>query len=765
MSAPRLELQEGLLCHRAGSRRLAPGDGFCWDLEDGLPQRGYFTAGNGRRSPSRLPHIKGGASHDEGATGYHSSKFCRPPSFRDGATPMRREPLAIEPSPLWGWEAVNLTTRFAPNAVVASLGYSDHFPLFEVVSGGITIPSREELECDCDVSALPGPPAVSSLLGSVPREEQEHLLASMAPGSQLILSLRHIVNLPAKECVLLVLEITEGKQPEADHSLDVIRRRASQLHSQVTQSEQAWRYASSIVRKVDGSERLDHFHDFLGMYGEDDLPPGHPVLIIRRDLENAILNSRNSPRYQLLCPEPQRPYVQDFLSDMPVGIDVESGELPTAVAVPSIVATVRGVRPPRCGDFLAIGISGPGNATRWILTWQPHEGQPPFPVVKAAACALVPSILAAPLSETAAPPVLPSKGEEPSESEDSVGIAEVRFPWAFEQADRFRISDLTPLSRDPQDWAREGELVARDIRTHGTDALAWHQGFHAHSERTWGIYFNAPKIDGFVQGVYAAMASAGCWPNFGFLSMAIVEWIGEHEWFHARVEAALTIAELMGGAARYLPYKKNVYRPLAATSDDCLEEALANYTAQESLLRGQNRWAELLPESDRIAMAAALENEMNASPPGYRAWRRGQDVTSWRTLAWQLATASTTAGSASEPPPLEPMLLGPLPYDHQKTDVAWYVYGEGVVMNAVLACPSTFSVPSRRELMKALRFLDYRCDESRGKGSHEMWFRSETSGFSLPRRDPVGRKVFGDFLAHSGLETKARYMAEVRPHI
>jgi hypothetical protein len=678
---------------------------------------------------------------------------------------MRLEPLAIEHSPLWGWEAVNLTTTFAPNAVVASLGYRDRFPLVEVVAGGIAIASREELEIDCLVSALPGPPAVSSLLGEVPREEQEHLLALMAPGSQLVLSLRHIVNLPAKECVLLVLEIAHGKQPEPDRSLDVIRRRASHLHSQVTQAEQAWRYASSIVRKGDRTERLDHFHAFLSMYTEDDLPPGHPVLIIQRDLENAILNSRNSPRYQLLCPEPKRPYVQDFLSDMPVGIDVESGELPTAAAVPGIAATVRGVRPPRCGDFLAIGISGPGNATRWILTWQPHEGQPPFPVVKAAACALVPSILAAPLSETVAPPVLPSKGEEPSESEDSVGIAEVRFPWDFEQADRFRISDLTPLSRDPQDWARAGELVARDIRTHGTEALAWHQGFHAHSKRTWGIYFNAPKIDGFVQGVYAAMASAGCRPNFGFLAMAIVEWIGEHEWFHARVEAALTNAELMGGAARYLPYKKNVYRPLAATSDDCLEEAIANYAAQESLLRGQNRWAELLPESDRVAMAAALEKEMDASPPGYRAWRRGRDVTSWRSLAWELVTAKMRSSSASDLPPLEPVLLGPLPYDYQKADIAWYVYGEGMVMNAMLACPSSFGVPSRRELVKALRHLQYHCEESRGKGSHEMWFKKNGEGFSLPRRDPVGRKVFHEFLAHSGLETKHRYVTDVRPHI
>jgi hypothetical protein len=86
-------------------------------------------------------------------------------------------------------------------------------------------------------------------------------------------------------------------------------------------------------------------------------------------------------------------------------------------------------------------------------------------------------------------------------------------------------------------------------------------------------------------------------------------------------------------------------------------------------------------------------------------------------------------------------------------------------MNAMVSCPSTFSVPSRRELVRALRYLDYRGDESRGKGSHEMWFSSAGEGFTLPRRDPVGHKVFSDFLSHTGVETKARYMTEVRPHI
>jgi hypothetical protein len=679
---------------------------------------------------------------------------------------MQTKHFALEYGPLWRWETATLTHVTSPQFVASTLNYHDPFPLREVAASRVTIPSLEHFEFD-ELCNFWGPSYNHSLVTSLPTVAKDLLRNSFVAHSSLSLPLKYVINLPGEKKVVFVLDLAIGEDSQIASTLDSLQHVAQKSHTEFEQAGNAWQFANRILKKWNRAERIAGFVGFLDLYPTSAEGPNHPVNKIRCDLEDAVLSSGQT-RHALQCPEPRPPVIRDFLESMPVGFVVEQDEPPNATVFSNLTTRWPDVRPPRDGHYSAIRVGVPGTQASWIVVWHPHHGEPPFSVLKAATCAFFPAILRLPPYETVSPPTrLITDDAAPLANTATPSISEINPPWGIDKDDRLRISDLTPTSRDLDDLIGESEVVTRDVRAMGTEALAWHQGFHTHSRPTCGIFFNAPKIDGFVKGVYAAViqATSGHWPNYGYTAMAVVQWIAEHEWFHARIEAALTQLELTSGVPRCAPYKASVYRPLVRVSDDCLEEALANYTAQECLMNGRNTWAALLTEKHREALTKTLAAEMTLSPPGYRAWERGRDVDAWRSLAWELMTGRAAALAESPIPPVEQILLGPLPYDHQKRDIAWYIYDEGVVMNALFASPTMLSVPARRELTTALRYLGYQCDESRGKGSHEMWFKGDGTGFPLPRRDPVGRKVFGTFLAHTGLATKANYITHVRPHL
>ena len=672
--------------------------------------------------------------------------------------------------PLWGWELATFTSDIVFHNVCTTLSYDEDFPVSEVTAGFLTLPSRENFNIDMMLDRLPleypkwWTLKVSTvLLASWSDEAIRFVGDAFEPDGSLNLGITHVINLPHEARVACVLELMPSESVKAVVSSSTLQQHAKAAQ----QSQEAWEHASQILKHSSHEKQWNNFQYFLSSYPEVVDNPKHPVNVIRRDLEDAVLSNGNKMRHSLTCRRPTPP-VRDFLDWMPVGLVVEQEETPDVHVLKRYTCRGLNIRPPRDGAFHTIRLGVPGETTRWIVFWHPHREEPPFLVVKAAACTIVPSILRLPLNDVIAQPVSDlGRSNSPLSDENTTSVSEIHPLWGLDYADRFRIAELRPTSSDPEAWAKAGDAVRHDIRERGTEALAWHQGFHEHTDNAWGIVFNAMQIDRFVQGVYTAVtkATAGYPPNYGFIAMAVVKWIAEHEWFHARVEAALTQLEITSGVPRRATYRTNVYEKLACVSDNCLEEALANYTAQKCLRDGGNTWAALLSQQEQEALAVALEAEMMLSPPGYRAWERGRDVHSWRSLAWELVSGQTVAHAKEPLPPLETLLLGPLPYDQHKGDIAWYVYGEGVVTNALLASPSMLAVPARRELTKALRHLGYKCVESRGKGSHEMWFKDDGAGFSLPRRDPVGRKVFGAFLAHSGVETKARYIKEVRPNI
>jgi hypothetical protein len=673
----------------------------------------------------------------------------------------------LNDGPVWGWAAIDCSTIFVGDAIVSELPYDALFPLSDVANAQLSIPSREYFELDCLLAGLGGSLIGSSLVEVLSKDARYFILQSFEQDSPLVLSLQHVVHIPERKAVAFVLYIDKGEGGSGRAEMAALQKHAQSAAASLDLSRKAWQQASHVVKKANHLSQYSLLAEFFISYPEMIHSPSHPVNAIRRSVEDALLHSRSSSS-TLPGREPVGPLVREFLPFMPVGIVLESEQAPDVAALAEFAGKWPNVSPPRNGSFHAVRLGVPGEITRWIIAWEPHQGQPPFAVLKAATCGIVPSILALPLREVISPPVTMAT-DLTAQSSDGIAtsVCEIHSPFGLVDDDRFRISDLMPASQDPDEWIKAGEVVSREIRSKGTEALAWHQGFHSHTEAAWGIFFNASQIDGFVQGVCASIARAtqGDLPNFGYTAMAVMHWIAEHEWFHARVEAALTQLELTSGVPRCEPYKRNVYRRLFGVSDDCLEEALANYAAQESLVSGGNQWANLLSGKHRVALAEALEAEMNLSPPGYRAWERGRDLHSWRSLSWELMTGRCASLTGGPVPPVEAVLLGPLPYDHQKSDIAWYVYGEGVVTNALVASPSMLSVPARRELAKALRYLGYKCEESRGKGSHEMWFKDDGNGFPLPRRDPVGRRVFSTFLSHSGVETKARYLKEVRPYL
>jgi hypothetical protein len=78
----------------------------------------------------------------------------------------------------------------------------------------------------------------------------------------------------------------------------------------------------------------------------------------------------------------------------------------------------------------------------------------------------------------------------------------------------------------------------------GFEALAWYQAHHIWSEETWGIYFDAPKLDDLTFSILQDLRfHGGSAPHHlaAFLAFGLTF---QHELFHAQVEAASSWLEL-----------------------------------------------------------------------------------------------------------------------------------------------------------------------------------------------------------------------------
>ena len=300
------------------------------------------------------------------------------------------------------------------------------------------------------------------------------------------------------------------------------------------------------------------------------------------------------------------------------------------------------------------------------------------------------------------------------------------------------------------------------IRQSGFDAFGWYQSFHVWNEDAWGIYLLAEKLDEFACTLHEDLRQAGE-RSQGLAMLLAVAIVYQHELFHARVEAGASWQELNAMQPKLLRYSRDVYAA-ARGKNECLEEALSNWSARSAIMAQLTAWKMRGLVRDESAVVRVIDANLDLSPPGYNNWRAGGRRETWRQFSTELMTGTAAQALKSLPLPNESLLADPLPFDLREDDIPVRIVGHGVIADWLSANPATFSTPALKEFEKALKFFGYRCDKNRGKGSHEMWFGKDKRGFPVPRRDPVSLTVFQNFLHHIGLD-KMTYASEIRPQL
>lgn len=407
-------------------------------------------------------------------------------------------------------------------------------------------------------------------------------------------------------------------------------------------------------------------------------------------------------------------------------------------------------------DSTYVGLLSIPMGREWIglVTWKPYAGLPAYPEVRWAVQRRLRRALLKPRLIHSGRPEF-EKGAKPRDETVVVLDGGTDGPDPIDALDDLQLDDT--------DFRRRVDEVRRDTQAHGFEAIAWFQPYHSWTEETWGIYFEARKLDDLAlsflddfksQRIYASPSDAARLA-FG-LTYA-------HEMFHARVEAALSWLEINTLHPRHQRYKQRVHDVLRETPD-WLEEALANCSAWEWFRSEptQALFSRRMPTLD--GLQRVVESSLDLSPPGYRDWRVGQQAATWRKFATQLSTGSPKPTAPAIGLPLESTIRGPLPYDLQAADIPLRFVGPGVIADRLQSHPATFNVPTRRELEKALKHFRHMVDPAGGKGGHQKWTGPDQRAFILPTRDPVSVGVFKTFLQHLGID-KATYVRDVRPNL
>ena len=152
------------------------------------------------------------------------------------------------------------------------------------------------------------------------------------------------------------------------------------------------------------------------------------------------------------------------------------------------------------------------------------------------------------------------------------------------------------------------------------DTCAWYQPIHFFAYE-WGIYIRedcliklAKSISSYVDP--GALSFLGVQLFSKSVLRAAFQAFYLHEHFHHKVESfGIRLHVSQGLRSKYLPYKKNVYRP-NLYSDLCLEEALANADSYRRLDEFSRK--NPTPHQIKIAAKQYLKDTFKYDPPGYR---------------------------------------------------------------------------------------------------------------------------------------------------
>jgi len=409
--------------------------------------------------------------------------------------------------------------------------------------------------------------------------------------------------------------------------------------------------------------------------------------------------------------------------------------------------------PSRDGTYTGIRVSSIGRNAQAIVTCEPHLGPPSYPEVRWAAQRRLPSAFASPRSEV---PGRPEFEHQVQSTGDSAQV-ELGSPGAWDFAEAFDGMEIFPF--DFQERVKESR---KDRKTHGFEAIAWYQPYHVWTEETWGIYFDAKKLDdlacSFIDDFRTNRVHGGSHSLAALLAFGLVY---AHELFHAKVEATLSWQEINALQTRHRRYNKNVYQALRETPE-WLEEALANWSAWDWYKSPGIQTVISRMSSNGSGLDRVVEASLDLSPPGYQEWRLGHQPGTWRTFANQLSTGKPKIAAPGIGLPIESVLTGPMPYDFLASDIPVRFAGNGIIADRLQSHPATFNVPQRREMERALKHFRHSLDASGGKGGHQKWTGPDQRAFILPTRDPVSPGVFKTFLHHVGID-KATYVRQVRP--
>jgi hypothetical protein len=454
----------------------------------------------------------------------------------------------------------------------------------------------------------------------------------------------------------------------------------------------------------------------------------------------------------------QRPVLtaECLRSELPAGVTfpVVRGQIPDKLDARATEAIAdSGIAPPRDGSYAGIVPIDVHPRTSGLVTWTPHTGAPSYPEVQSALRVRLPAAFKKPLSQDLAR----SEFDTGFVAEPTSGVFDVgRDPTQL-------LQELSDLTFDSADAARQRKELDAQRHELGFDAIAWFQPYHEWTQETWGIYFDACKLDVLASSLQRDFASQRVRGSFGFAAFLAFNLTYAHEMFHARVEAALSWLELTAMQPRHLRYSRGVYDALRETPE-WLEEALANWTAwqwfkSDVVQHLVGRWTSDQSGADRVVEAA-----LDLSPPGYRDWRVGAAPSVWRTFATQLITGKPKLSLPRIGLPAESILSDPLAYDLRSGDVPLRFVGRGVIADMLQSRPASLNVPTRREIERALKHFGHSLDPSGGKGGHQKWTGPDQRAFILPTRDPVSFGVFKTFLHHVGID-KTTYVHDVRPNL
>lgn len=403
--------------------------------------------------------------------------------------------------------------------------------------------------------------------------------------------------------------------------------------------------------------------------------------------------------------------------------------------------------PSRDGTYQAIVCEDLDGKDGVLVTWVPRGILPTYLEVRTAASKTVPRGFTRPCRVDVAPPTFDlGEGEQGLTPLEAAALDAEQAP-----EDAHRLRDVQVDERDAEEGAKQ---VRSAVGRNGFEAIGWYQGHHSWCEDRWGVYLHAKKLDDLADAFRQdLMRSGNRSPALSaLLSCGLVY---RHELFHARVEACTTLLEVSSRRARHLRYKKQVYDALKMT-DGWLEEALANWMARAWVEGQLPLWEKRGIVHNPSGVLKTVEEWLDFAPAGYRQWRCGNGLETWRTFASQLATGRPAGRPSISEVPLEGLFKVDLPFEFGVADVPAYFVGRGAIADAF------FSAPSRREAVKLLRHFQHVHLPERGKGSHEIWRGPRNRVFSLPARDPLSVGVFKSLLGHLEL-TKEAYLRDVRP--